>query len=138
MYNGLVPHNLTINNNIFKNNTRGLYIDNGYNNTIEGNIFNSNVVGLQLDLSFLNCICKNTLISNFIGINLAVSYLNSITSNNFLSNNITVIMYLSTNLWYANYWNKPRSLPKPIIGILPFVQFDWHPAKEPYDILGMS
>ena len=39
-----------------------------------------------------------------------------------------------------NYWNRPRFLPKPIfgsrgfIGIIPWVQFDWHPAKEPYDI----
>jgi hypothetical protein len=30
-----------------------------------------------------------------------------------------------------NYWDQPRILPKPIFGYLPFVQFDWLPAREP-------
>ena len=39
----------------------------------------------------------------------------------------------------SNYWSKPRLLPRPIFGTLnkyPIftVKFDWHPAKEPYDI----
>jgi hypothetical protein len=45
-----------------------------------------------------------------------------------------------------NYWGQPRTKPYPIYGkiygkigpfyriALPWVQFDWHPAKEPYDI----
>jgi hypothetical protein len=45
----------------------------------------------------------------------------------------------STIKWDGNYWNRPRSLPKPIIGQMsslriPWIQFDWHPAQEPYDI----
>lgn len=53
------------------------------------------------------------------------------------------------NRWDKNYWGEPRTLPKPIHFVIPFVYFihwyeasfivklDWHPAKEPYDIPGM-
>ena len=48
--------------------------------------------------------------------------------------------------WEENYWNRPRTLPKAIIGFIKIspilqawgiparLQFDWHPASEPYDI----
>ena len=41
--------------------------------------------------------------------------------------------------WDGNYWNEPRSIPKPILGAIslvniPFFQIDWHPAKQPYNI----
>ena len=51
------------------------------------------------------------------------------------------------NHFEGNYWGKSRLFPKPIIGsimykkdtqaptiVLPWLMFDWHPAKEPYDI----
>ena len=134
IYNGLSPHDLTISDNTFKNNNKGIYIDNGYYNTVEGNVFTSNKIGLQLDISFLNNISKNSFIKNPVGINLVVSYRNNFTSNNFLFNLITIKTFIGRNHWDANYWNRPRSLPRPIFGILPPIQFDWHPAKEPYDI----
>lgn len=41
-------------------------------------------------------------------------------------------------LWDANYWEKPRMLPKVIVGRTIFgllqVNFDWHPAQELYNI----
>jgi hypothetical protein len=55
--------------------------------------------------------------------------------------------------FYQNYWFQPRFLPKPIFGLvgkisiilsillgelipipLPWVLFDYNPAKQPYDI----
>jgi len=50
--------------------------------------------------------------------------------------------------WKGNFWNRPLSYPKLIVGlrmvhikiidrtipILPHVTFDWRPAKKPYDI----
>ncbi|HUS99823.1 MAG TPA: helix-turn-helix domain-containing protein [Candidatus Thermoplasmatota archaeon] len=57
------------------------------------------------------------------------------------------------NIWDGNYWSRSRILPQPIFGSfrisgrefsfndLPIpidcVNFDWHPAQEPYDITGM-
>jgi hypothetical protein len=48
------------------------------------------------------------------------------------------------NKWNQNYWNQPSILPKIIPGRLglggriPFINFDWHPAQEPYDIPGIT
>ena len=50
----------------------------------------------------------------------------------------------STIKWDGNYWNKPRSFPKPIFGrlppsgFIPWFNFDWNPAKKPYNITGTS
>ncbi len=57
------------------------------------------------------------------------------------------------NIWDENYWSRSRILPQPIFGSIRIlgreswvngipipidcVNFDWHPAKEPYDIPGM-
>ncbi len=85
---------------------------------------------------------------------------NTITCNNFINNirdanNWLYIFSLSDiftirknkNVWDGNYWGRPRLLPKFIFSYiryergfpdpaipLPFFSFDWHPAKEPYDI----
>ena len=67
--------------------------------------------------------------------------------NNFINNNgINAYFYTSfLDFWFRNYWDDWQlPLPRPIYGevrlerlndsIIPWVQFDWHPAKEPYDI----
>jgi len=44
------------------------------------------------------------------------------------------------NTWNQNYWNISRFFPKPIFGrigknyLIPWLNFDWHPAKGPYEI----
>ncbi len=51
--------------------------------------------------------------------------------------------------WKNNYWGKMKIFPKPIFvftithadvypfcGFIPWIAFDWHPAKQPYDIDG--
>jgi hypothetical protein len=54
------------------------------------------------------------------------------------------------NAFDGNYWNRPRTAPKYVLGWVgiirlpvgnygylfrvPLPKFDWHPAKEPYDI----
>jgi len=45
------------------------------------------------------------------------------------------------NHWDSNYWDKWIGFgPKLIFGriglngLIPWVNFDWHPAEEPYDI----
>ena len=72
--------------------------------------------------------------------------------NNFIGNHFDAsfeVTPLSFNLWYNNYWDDWRSiLPKPIYGykIIDFgffgieylwINFDWHPSREPYDIGGV-
>jgi parallel beta-helix repeat protein len=76
------------------------------------------------------------------GLRLLDSSDNIINNNNFLKNAFAA--YFSgkclRNTWDGNYWNRPRIIPKIIIGntggIIFTMRFnvDWHPAKVPYDI----
>jgi hypothetical protein len=75
---------------------------------------------------------------------------NLIFRNNIIGNNYSAYFKNSyPNFWFGNFWDDwNKSFPRPIFGevelqrlndrIIPWVQFDWHPAQEPYDIPGMS
>jgi len=90
-----------------------------------------------------------------------LSKYNLVRFNNFIGNNIHATfknMAPFTTVWYNNYWdNWNMALPKPIFGlsdtgkyiltpikptifrlmlIMPTINFDWHPAQEPYNIGG--
>ena len=123
------------------------------NNMIIGNTVLNNPYGIGINaLSNYNIISGNNIINNFygFGINLGFEYrsnFNVINKNNFIGNNQHAVFNQSFfNLWYGNYWedwieNKPR----PINGdnmifdeIVPWFQFDWKPATEPYDIGGIK
>jgi hypothetical protein len=69
--------------------------------------------------------------------------------NNFICNDLNAVFMnhfpfiFRKNIWDKNYWNRPRFLPKIIFGDIyvlflyttfPWFQFDWHPAKQPYNI----
>ena len=68
-----------------------------------------------------------------------------IKKNNFIDNkNQAYYKNSHFNLWFNNYWNDwPGAIPRPIYGTIylerfdkeiEWLQFDWRPAKEPYDI----
>ena len=70
---------------------------------------------------------------------------NKISRNNFIKNfpNDTKFQayfkFCFYNRWKKNYWDRPRLLPKVILGRIDdkehdWFNFDWNPAKEPYDI----
>jgi parallel beta-helix repeat protein len=146
-------------NNTFKNNGlefannqgSGIELFNSMNNTLENNIFIGNRKSISLiHGSSYNSIKNNLFKSNIKGIFLYGSSNNSIKNNNFLNNIRSAEFYNSNNnIWENNYWNRPRLLPKTIVGIkyitilyktnfisipIPLIAIDWHPAKEPYDI----
>jgi len=107
-----------------------------YHNLITGSRYAIYMVG-----SSKNDIYENNIINNKVGIILnEESRFNKIARNNFIRTILCArFSRLSCfNEWDGNYWNRPRLLPKPIIGsigfIVPWINFDWHPAKEPYDI----
>ena len=75
---------------------------------------------------------------------------NKFYQNTFLENtkDVRYAIY-GSNDWDANYWGRGRILPYPIFGLkhpgnllgeiflnlkIPWIEIDWHPAKEPYDI----
>jgi parallel beta-helix repeat protein len=159
-----VTKRCSITGNILMNNEEGIRV-NGRFNEIKENMFVENNVGLFIDiplcftplspktLSF-NQVINNLFQENkYVGVEVYYSNGNIIKGNNFISNGPDGYRHADFTCCYWQYWNgnywSPRmhvpegvSLPFPIKSLayveLPKLNFDWHPAQEPYDIPGMS
>ncbi|KYK23206.1 hypothetical protein AYK21_02930 [Thermoplasmatales archaeon SG8-52-2] len=126
-------------NNIILNNQWGIVIVESYfnnNNTIKYNVISKNKYGICIVNSRNNNIEFNNIYYNFIGIELHIAFKIFIRKNNFFLNNRQIYLFSGSDcIFDLNYWNRPRILPKMIWNYLSFgPKFDWHPAKEPYDI----
>ncbi len=122
----------------------GIIINESNFTNIVCNNFHNNDVDIYCINSNENNIVKNVFLS--CGIYLYVSYFNIFNYNNLDTTNPYVSFYyirpniIFSNNWNHNYWGGLRHLPRPIIGIrgpfhlIPWINFDWYPAKEPFDI----
>jgi len=133
---------INISNNSFeKNSNSGLWLHYSRNDlNISGNTFKQNKYGIYIESSGSNKIYKN-------------NFMHNKRANADFAYDITY--KVPVTLWFENYWS-PRFIrlipsnskfPEIIRGwkfyrylyfglfIIPFFNFDWHPAKEPYDIL---
>ena len=113
-------------NQINSNNNYGIYVRGDFNTIIGNNITNHNEYGIKLAL------CSGTLIKK----------------NNFIDNDCNAFFINSfANRWVRNYWDDRLGFrPEIIKGVLytfplwgpleeiPWRNFDWRPAQEPYDI----
>ncbi len=151
----------TFSNNIIRNLDYGIFLGGSDKNIIYGNsIVECEMAALWLDTSDYNNIYRNEIANNeWRGICIFMGYSNRIYENNFINNpsNVdwadTLSKYIRYPLlrtkWSRNYWGRPLLGPKLILGLLawiigedpyfwiipfPWFQFDWFPAKEPYDI----
>jgi parallel beta-helix repeat protein len=84
---------------------------------------------------------KNTIRNNTIGLKLTESNKNVITNNNFINNSKQAFFSKALfTKWKNNYWDDwPHFRPRMVrgsIGIreLPWINFDWHPSRKPYNI----
>ena len=131
-----------ISNNIMSENYCGIYCVSCKNDIIFENKITKNSYGIIISSSSNNQFLYNDISSNTKnGILLkAHSSSNVISKNNFINNskNAHFIVLSHQNTWDENYWDEPRDSPYIIIGrigiIVPWINFDWHPAQEPYDI----
>jgi parallel beta-helix repeat protein len=138
-------------NNITSNKDYGMWLSDSRSNTITNNEISNNHWGAELSYySDNNIIKSNNISKNWYGIEFSYSDSNTIIKNNFIDNKIRHASFEinslpGKNTWMQNYWNRPRLLPKIIFGWLekrlnsyiipiPWIEFDWFPAKEPYDI----
>ena len=120
-------------NNINSNNN-GIYILGSDNCQMSNNTVHSNSNAICMDGTENGKILSNNLYANGICMMLYFSDINIIKRNNFDSNGVNVNSYFSSlNTWNGNYWDRPRLFPKLILEF-PRINFDWYPAKEPYDI----
>jgi len=151
-YVGLSVFNWANNNSFYKNKVYnciawGMEIVSYYDasqkdNVVFNNEFYNNDVGILMRGGSKKNIIQNNLIKDSnIGIFLNKdSNDNKIQNNTFKKDNIPAIFYnCKNNFWYNNYWNRPRFLPKTIIGLnflfgkipIPSFDFDKKPAKKP-------
>jgi parallel beta-helix repeat protein len=126
-----------------------IYLSNASNNEINSNILSSLAYGIDVSFhSEYNNISMNNISSGriYYGIFIDDSSFNKIYHNNFLQKTEGAHFFNCIwNNWNENFWYKTRSFPKPIFGVvyinftlgIPWINFDWHPAQEPYDIPGM-
>lgn len=157
--------NSIMDNIINSNNRTGIILRGSNFNTISGNTITSNKdIGIYITAgtnvpnlvkipSQFNIIKGNHITSNNgSGIYLLNSGFNIIIKNNFLDNELDAYIksaLFNRNLWWQNYWDKPRLLPKIISRIIiisgfgipssfviyiPWFNIDRHPAREPYNI----
>jgi nitrous oxidase accessory protein len=139
-------------NHIFWNAINGIVIAKSNVKIFDNHIDHNGISGgfnggihLQ-DCSKSVLISGNTIESNDrYGLYLLRSSANMITNNNFIRNkyNAHFSHFSLFTHWKGNYWTDWRGFgPKLIKGklgevFLPWVNFDWHPAQEPYDNPGM-
>jgi parallel beta-helix repeat protein len=162
--NGIVlfsAKNNNISGNIIKDWSVGIwFIVYSNNNSIFRNTLTLNLWGILTGMYSINGrISLNNISSNDYGIVALNCFNYKITKNNFIGNlwgamfgyfllgaipHGIVFKSLrdirSAINWDGNYWNRPRTFPKTIVGwfaltgAVPWFNFDWHPAQEPYDI----
>jgi len=147
-------HNIIKNNNIQNNGVGIRLYQLCHFNIITGNSISNSTCSIDLFQSGSNTIEGNNIENNKYGLSLYISGKNLIKKNNFIGNEKHAIFAPSwRNIWDANYWdnwiglklNWPvvQKFPKVLVGMLlppwftfnlPYFNFDWHPAQEPYDI----
>ncbi len=134
-----IPYTIHIVGNCIKENKNGIFLQNAHNDTITGNAFLNNEMGISLFLTDNSNIHQNNFINN---------------TNQSFFDYIFFLQIFPHNNWNGNYWDNWHSmLPKPIRGFkelvyiilrpgtyysvtFPWLNFDWHPALEPYDLGG--
>jgi len=148
---GHSTNNIIEYNDLIKNKGGGIYINPETNDNIirlnnisyNGNKTDPMSAGITFEgKSNGNKIYYNNIMNNIEGL-LLCGNKNIIRNNNFIGNEIHATFKDSwLNSWYLNYWDNSIGFgPKIIFGCfwkferIPWVNFDWHPAKEPYDVL---
>jgi len=136
--------------NIFERNTissnyYGIRSFGSYNSILFNNI-NNNFYGIYTKNCDKNSIYLNSISSNDFGVYLEETREHLFSSNNFIDNDKDVHFEDSDNKWEGNYWNDIFRNVKVLFGtkqigmiifipiMIPWMDIDWHPAKEPYDI----
>ena len=136
-------------NTISSNNGIGIDFRADFSIVSENIIKNNGEGGIYSQASYSSIITRNIIQSNGYAIYLYISNKNVISRNNFLDN-LPHIFFTDSyrNKWIRNYWDEFRFFPKIIVGrftipsfnpyeppsYFKWINIDWFPAKEPYDI----
>jgi parallel beta-helix repeat protein len=140
----ICKNNIISENKFFNYTYNVIQINKGQYNIISNNTFQYNKEATILLWECLgNRIQNNLFVDNDNGIGLVFTFRTNINKNTFINNTNNAGFGLSFfNTWEGNFWDEPRTQPYPIFGglnlgiifTIPWVNFDWHPAQEPYNI----
>jgi parallel beta-helix repeat protein len=135
--------NNSIVNNIISNNTFcGINLDDGDENRISNNTISSNFFGITISVwssGVDNIISSNDFLNNSYGIFVKKSK-NYIYQNNFINNLYSNAQVQSSRcVWDGNYWDDWVGLKSSAYRLFPKhikfgLNYDWHPAYQPYEI----
>jgi len=138
-----------ISENRISNNSIGIKFYHASFLSIEFNIITNNSKGIYLEASQSLIIYKNSFINNYYGVYLEnKSITNEITQNDFIKNSWNRHAFFNKcakNKWDRNYWDNWIGLKSPLFSWLPYIimgrygplpwfNFDWYPAGQPYNI----
>jgi len=142
-----VDNNIVFGNTISPGNRVGIQLTpDAVHNVISRNIISHNTHGIVMfifPLSYFDTpftVIRNNDIHNNSQTGVSISYnRNTIVNNNFRNNGKNADFVRGIlNTWDGNYWGEPQESPYVIKGklflFIPWFNFDWHPALEPYDI----
>ncbi|KYK25887.1 hypothetical protein AYK20_04340 [Thermoplasmatales archaeon SG8-52-1] len=142
-------------NNTIKNNIRGLILSDEHHYVTQ-NTFKENKYAIWSETGGNSSIIMNNIIDNNHAV-FSISCNNLLfAKNNFIKNRKNLNSLAAKLSWDKNYWGKPMIFPKVLIGwevfwiippdpdpynnrpglpgFYPYPMFDWHPARQPYDI----
>jgi len=138
-------HNTTISGNIISYNGIGREFDCGIkltfetkNNYISDNVIsNNNPTGIYMLTGVRNVVTRNNIVDNWGKSGTPERW----WGNAFFNYELSQWRLFRLNCWRRNYWSGHSGiLPKAIHGVywlifeIPWFEFDWLPAKKPYDI----
>jgi parallel beta-helix repeat protein len=144
--------NNLIKGNLFQNNIRGIHFFMSESNQIQYNTFNQNVLGIHLSESKSNTVTKNNFIDNIRSASFATNSSALVINRNTWDGNYWNIprqlpkKIIGRTGFLLNYialafpllldWlnDLPRALYLYVFKLIPWINVDWHPAQEPYDI----
>jgi len=135
--------------NIFLNNKVGVHLLDGTSNTIIYNYISGSQTESICIHSSSNIVYRNNIANNEHGIWLQKDAIdNEIKQNNFINNKVynAAVNKAKSNVWDENYWDDWIGLKIPFLTFIPkgiigffgsfrWLNFDWHPAFEPYEIV---
>jgi nitrous oxidase accessory protein NosD len=99
---------------------------------ITDNLINDCEAGIYSRLANQSYFARNEITQCYYGLLNVGTFHCTFVDNDFHQNtNKQFSILCIKNRYIHNYWGRPRLLPKPIFGYLPFVQFDWRPALLP-------
>ena len=155
----LATTNCNISNNAVSSCLVGMSLLSSDANVVSYSLITNCSTGIQIDTCQHNTVERNSIERNALGITISGDNLqyfalkpNTIKENNFMKNARNARFAYTRTVWWHNYWNMPRLLPKVILGTsyskwlswfpysnlylnFPWINVDWHPAKEPFDFL---